>query len=487
MGEISDIKSLIVRINTNSDEKITQKELQMAQGKVPSLWLEKIAAFAAGQEVSAEAVLKGLGVEPRQKVPTSTTFHKENYFDYEIDDCYKNSTTVAQSLEDIPRGSHDNIRDARNCDISKLDLTLEQLLDLTIDKTTKMSDEQRAILDEYTEKMKNPGLGIRNLHEQGITGKGVKIAIIDQPLGEHKEYSQNLVHHESMNCEEVGWTRASMHGAAVASIAVGKETGVAPDADLVYFSAVNITKDKSELSKYAAILKEKLASDQFSDREKEWFQEELADTEKGVVTSNLPYAQAIERVLDMNKDLPDSEKIPVISISWGFAPDAPGYDKLQEVLQRAKDEGVFVVSTSLGETHGFNTCGANRDPQLNPDDPQSYEAGAFWKDIPRSFEDTKDSLLLAPMDHRTTADFWDDSSYRYEGNDGGMSWSTPWIAGMYVLAKQVSPDITPEEFWQKALETSNSCHNNDDGKYVGRLLNPEKLIETLRLRRISVV
>lgn len=479
MGEISDIKSIIARINTNSDEKITQEELQNAQGKVPSLWLEKISALAAGQEVSAETVLKGLGVEPRQK--TSTTFHKENYFDYcKVTDCYKEPLRKVKSLREIPQGSHDNIRDARNCDISKLDLTLEQLLDLTIDKTTKMSNEQRAILDEYTEKMKNPGLGIRSLHEQGITGKGVKIAIIDQPLVEHKEYSQNVVHHESVNCEEVGWTKASMHGAAVASIAVGKETGVAPDADLVYFSAVNISKDKSEVAQYAANLREKLASDQFSDREKEWFQEELDDTEKGVATSNLPYAQAIERILDMNKDLSPEEKIPVISISWGFAPDAPGYDKLQEVLQRAKDEGVFVVSTALEDTHKLQTCGANRDPQLDPDKPESYEAGAFWKDDLRSFEDAKDSLLLVPMDHRTTADFWDDSSYRYEGNDGGMSWSTPWIAGMYALAKQVSPDITPEEFWQKALETSNPCNNNDDGKYVGRLLNPEKLIETLK-------
>lgn len=68
----------------------------------------------------------------------------------------------------------------------------------------------------------------------------------------------------------------------------------------------------------------------------------------------------------------------------------------------------------------------------------------------------------------------------YEGNDGCMSWSNPWIAGMYALAKQLNPEITPEEFWQKALQTSDECHNNDDGKYVGRLINPEKLIEIIQ-------
>jgi len=30
---------------------------------------------------------------------------------------------------------------------------------------------------------KDPGLGIRDLHAKGITGRGVGIAIIDQPYG----------------------------------------------------------------------------------------------------------------------------------------------------------------------------------------------------------------------------------------------------------------------------------------------------------------
>lgn len=479
MVDFKSIEPYLKIVNRNGDQKITFDEVKEAEGKIPSIWLEKIADIVDGDVASLDEILKGLDVEPEGDASTAAKpdIQHGSYFDYYSQE---DSVNVPKSLEEIPLGSHDNIRDARNCDISKLNLTKEQLLDLTIDKTTVLSDEQRQIIDKATEDMKNPGLGIRNLHEQGITGKGVKIAIIDQPLGKHKEYSQNLIHHESINCEEVGWTGASMHGAAVASIAVGKETGVAPDADLVYFSAVNITKDKSEVAKYAAKLKELIASDETPERLKNWYREGLEDTERGFASSNLSYAQAIEKVLDMNKDVPDGEKIPVVSISWGFAPDAPGYDKLQEVLQRAKDEGVFVVSTALDETHGFNTCGANRNPQADVDNPESYEAGAFWKDDPRSFEETKDSLLLVPMDHRTTADFLDENSYRYEGNDGGMSWSTPWIAGTYALAKQVNPDVTPEEFWKQALETSNECHNNDDGKYVGRLINPEKLIKALK-------
>lgn len=44
-----------------------------------------------------------------------------------------------KSYEEIPLGSHPNIRDARYCDISGLELTEEQLLNLCIDKTTIMS------------------------------------------------------------------------------------------------------------------------------------------------------------------------------------------------------------------------------------------------------------------------------------------------------------------------------------------------------------
>ena len=92
----------------------------------------------------------------------------------------------------------------------------------------------------------------------------------------------------------------------------------------------------------------------------------------------------------------------------------------------------------------------------------------------------QNSILLVPMDHRTVADYTDSSSYRYEGNDGGMSWATPWLAGMYALAKQVDSNITPEDFWKYAFETSNECRNNDSGNYVGRIINPQELIKKIQ-------
>src|SRR5688500_12818772 len=51
---------------------------------------------------------------------------------------------------------------------------------------------------------KNPGLGVRALHARGITGRGVAIAVIDQPLlVQHQEYAGRLRLYE-----DVGFSRA---------------------------------------------------------------------------------------------------------------------------------------------------------------------------------------------------------------------------------------------------------------------------------------
>ncbi|MFW5850507.1 MAG: hypothetical protein ACOCXN_12150, partial [Spirochaetota bacterium] len=44
---------------------------------------------------------------------------------------------------------------------------------------------------------RNPGLGVQALHDRGITGRGVGIAIIDQPLlTTHEEYADRLLLYE---------------------------------------------------------------------------------------------------------------------------------------------------------------------------------------------------------------------------------------------------------------------------------------------------
>ena len=70
-------------------------------------------------------------------------------------------------------------------------------------------DEAAALLEEC----KDPGLGVRSLQARGITGRGVNIAILDQPLlTDHPEFADRIAAYYDTGCEgETG----SMHGIVV--------------------------------------------------------------------------------------------------------------------------------------------------------------------------------------------------------------------------------------------------------------------------------
>ena len=120
--------------------------------------------------------------------------------------------------------------------LTKLDLreSRDQVLRLPFDSLTRWPAKDQmpggydpnALLEEG----KNPGLGVRALHTEGIDGRGVGIAIVDQPLLEkHTEYAARLVRYEKLGVVSK-LDSPRMHGPAVASIAVGKDCGVAPEA-----------------------------------------------------------------------------------------------------------------------------------------------------------------------------------------------------------------------------------------------------------------
>ncbi|MGA2094425.1 MAG: S8 family serine peptidase, partial [Sedimentisphaerales bacterium] len=96
------------------------------------------------------------------------------------------------------------------------------------------------------DKAMNPGLGVHKLHQQGITGKGVNVAIIDQPLyRNHPEFAGKIVEYFDAGCK----SEASMHGPAVASLLAGTNCGTAPDANVFYAAAPSWTKDTAYQAK----------------------------------------------------------------------------------------------------------------------------------------------------------------------------------------------------------------------------------------------
>jgi hypothetical protein len=299
-------------------------------------------------------------------------------------------------------------------DLTSLDLS-GRLVDLDhaiFDSNTKWPAQLPEPFDpvRYMDLGRNPGLGLRALHERGITGRGVAIAIVDQALlVDHTEYRDRLRLYEEIRC----WGEAAeIHGPAVASIAVGKTVGVAPEADLYYIGTTFFSRSSPE-----------------------------GPTKRDLSAP----AAAITRMIEINRRLPPDRRVRVLSVSAGAGPSESGSDEFHAAIAEAKDAGIFVVSSDLTQHYGFSFHGLGRDPVSDPEQPSSYREPSFGGGFPST-------VLRVPMDARCTASPTGPDDYAFYPQ-GGWSWAIPYIAGLYALACQAQPDITPEAFWTAAVET----------------------------------
>lgn len=291
---------------------------------------------------------------------------------------------------------------------------------------------------------KDPGLGIRDLHDQGVTGEGVGIAIIDQGLYTgHEQYRENLMLYESFHASD--GQSAAMHGSAVASIAVGRDVGVAPGAKLYYIAC--------DFGHF---------------------------TDDGYAYDLSILADGIYRVLEINRSLPQGEKIRVISISFGPTPDMPGYQELADAVQAAGEEGIFALTVSPHRFYPeFQFLGMSREGLADPNDPQAYRPAAWLADLQ---PDWLDDTILVPMGGRTYAGCTGEADYEWS-SEGGMSWAVPWLAGFYALCCQAAPDCTVDQFFRAVQATASTklLHENGYGKYCfGRIIDPAAAIEALK-------
>jgi len=392
-----------------------------------------------------------VGVNADSKLTLSAmTTQEENKTD--LEDVYierhpEANGGIEDKLNKMPKADKSGYYDFRYADLSKLNLTKEKdklirsdFSSITIwPKKLPNGFNPEKIVKQY----KNPGLNIRKLHKKGITGKNVGIAIIDQTLlVDHVEYKDQLKYYkEGKGANNIP---AEIHGAAVASIAVGKSVGVAPEADLYYFAESFMQKNPQ-----------------------------------------IAVAKDILQVIELNKKLSKNEKIRVISISWGCEDNnKKGYEDYMEALKCAKEEGIFVISTTLSNREdmkgeNLDYMGLGRKGLSSPDDFTAYiHSNWDWADEEDTFGP---NTLCGPMNNMCIAaptGIYDYVVY----SSGGLSWTTPYIAGVYALACQVDPDITYKEFWKVALKTAISNETNYKGKkYVtSKIINPVGIMEELQ-------
>jgi subtilisin family serine protease len=308
-------------------------------------------------------------------------------------------------------------------DVSQKDLlqiSIEDISNITFDEVTKWPEESKLPKsfnpNNWVSIGKDPGLNLSKIHEKGITGKGITVAVIDKPIrSTHDEFKDKMTYVKIDN--------PHFHGLACASILAGKTCGIAKDAKLYYFS----TPDKANKPTY--------------------------------------YIDAVNKVMEINNSLPQNEKIKIVSISDGIGEKDKNYSKWQETLKKANSEGLTVVYSNLLYEKKFTWGGC--DPSKDRNNPLNYKLSNYLKG-----HDIDKSMIIVPGDFRTTASNDGDNSYVYWG-EGGFSWAIPYVTGLAALAWQVDPNLTFDQIIDKLIETKTTTA---EGRYI---IDPEKFISSI--------
>jgi hypothetical protein len=173
-------------------------------------------------------------------------------------------------------------------------------------------------------------------------------------------------------------------------------------------------------------------------------------------------ARSIDRIVEVNAGLKRENRIRVISISLGIDSGIKGYELVNDSIAKAAKDGIYVVYVGSEKFLGMG-----RNPLKNPDDFTSYGPGNFW----RQQASAGNGILMVPMDSRCTAGPTGNEDYAFY-YQGGMSWTVPYVAGLYALACQKRPDITPQAFWSASSTTAVE-------RPFGKIIDPAKLLTEL--------
>ena len=256
---------------------------------------------------------------------------------------------------------------------------------------------------------------LKSIHDQGITGKGVTIAVLDGAVNTNIPELKGANIQDRMPCIKDSAPENMAHGTTVAQILVSPEFGVAPDATL-YTYTLPLHGDASNCTLSG------------------WTGEAVNDT-----------PLLIEQAINDGAD--------IITISSNFDDDSID---LRWAMARALAEGVIVVAAMGNE------------PTENPDD-----ALARWRGIcgigatmPNGtlteYTNWGNGLLTTALGTVLTRDV---STGRVEEADG-TSFATPIIAGFLALGRQhFDEDVSPEQMLQALAATGKSGRGWN--KYTG--------------------
>lgn len=342
----------------------------------------------------------------------------------------------APSLEmqpgDLVNGLPKRYGDFRSKDLSKFDLanSADLLTTLTFDIATAWPPAAKLPKgfnpDAVLAWGKSPGLGVAQLNAKGITGKGVAVAFVDQPL---------LLSHQTLKGLDLIYTKVrltpgqgdktSMHGPAVTSLLAGLGMGVAPGVKLYFYA------------------------------HPPW----LAD--------QTTHADALREAIKQNRQLPAGQKIRVIGFSDGRDPSEKNLEAFVAAIAEAEAEGIMVVDVE----HPFNLMPVIAHPFTDK------EKSDNWKVAPWAAHGPDKGALYVPTGGRTAATGYptQDDAFAY-WSEGGLSWAVPYVVGTLALGWQVDPDLTGENAVKYMLESGTPFRG-------GKLINPQGFVDLVGQRK----
>lgn len=274
----------------------------------------------------------------------------------------------------------------------------------------------------------NPGLNVKKIHNKGITGKGVNIAYVDQPLLiDHEEYVNKNIHYEKIR--EKGNEKSfktSMHGSAVTSILLGEKLGVAPDVNLYYIAHPSWLGDQ--------------------------------------ITS----AESVYRIIEINKALPEDEKIKIIGFSNNPVRTEVHFKEFMEAINEAKANGIMVFTVE------DNFLSAKIAPYMDRDDYRNYKPADWVVENSGATNNFGSKVVFIPSTF-TLAGYRNSKNYGYD-YQGGLSWTVPYVVGLSALGLQIDPTLNKEEILDYLLESGY--------EYNGlKIMNPEGFIDLVTSRK----
>lgn len=239
---------------------------------------------------------------------------------------------------------------------------------------------------------KDPGLNVDILHKHGFTGKGAVIAYIDQAISSHEQYNNVNIHYTNN-----GESKESMHGPMVLSLLTGKDTGTAPEAEVYYYAI------------------------------------------KSGNASQLSEAEALYQIIEQNKNLPEGKKITMVGFSDNIDPSEAYEREFRDAVAACEAAGIMVWFCGEYSPVAFL-------PYSDKNNLASVVTQKIYNPIP--------SLVYVPGSGRTGAATMGGASYIYWGQSGGLSWTMPYVLGLYAIAIEIDPTLTQDQLRQLIVSTA---------------------------------